>query len=110
MVDDIFTLSHNNTDYCKHFFSFSETENEELEKPRVLWAVYFNMRDSSGVEKSSYAGLPSNVFVCSGPDSALGNDCAVKQVGQSRFWLQKFNFKDINPVRSGLFCFMQKYT
>ncbi|XP_058669972.1 rab proteins geranylgeranyltransferase component A 1 isoform X2 [Ammospiza caudacuta] len=56
-----------------------ETENEELEKPRVLWAVYFNMRDSSGVEKSSYAGLPSNVYVCSGPDSALGNDCAVKQ-------------------------------
>ncbi|XP_039427818.1 rab proteins geranylgeranyltransferase component A 1 isoform X2 [Corvus cornix cornix] len=56
-----------------------ETENEELEKPRVLWAVYFNMRDSSGVEKSSYAGLPSNVFVCSGPDSALGNDCAVKE-------------------------------
>ncbi|KAF2981499.1 hypothetical protein EK904_002873 [Melospiza melodia maxima] len=56
-----------------------ETENEELEKPRVLWAVYFNMRDSSGVERSSYAGLPSNVYVCSGPDSALGNDCAVKQ-------------------------------
>ncbi|XP_039578533.1 rab proteins geranylgeranyltransferase component A 1 [Passer montanus] len=56
-----------------------DTENEELEKPRVLWAVYFNMRDSSGVEKSSYAGLPSNVYVCSGPDSALGNDCAVKQ-------------------------------
>uniref|UniRef100_A0A8C5IYF6 RAE1/2 domain-containing protein n=1 Tax=Junco hyemalis TaxID=40217 RepID=A0A8C5IYF6_JUNHY len=56
-----------------------ETENEELQKPRVLWAVYFNMRDSSGVERSSYAGLPSNVYVCSGPDSALGNDCAVKQ-------------------------------
>ncbi|XP_009069406.1 PREDICTED: rab proteins geranylgeranyltransferase component A 2-like, partial [Acanthisitta chloris] len=56
-----------------------ETENEELEKPKVLWAVYFNMRDSSGVERSSYDGLPSNVYVCSGPDSALGNDCAVKQ-------------------------------
>ncbi|NXM33448.1 RAE2 geranylgeranyltransferase, partial [Oxyruncus cristatus] len=56
-----------------------ETENEELEKPRVLWAVYFNMRDSSGVEKNSYSDLPPNVYVCSGPDSALGNDCAVKQ-------------------------------
>ncbi|KFV10792.1 Rab proteins geranylgeranyltransferase component A 2, partial [Tauraco erythrolophus] len=56
-----------------------ETENEELEKPRVLWAVYFNMRDSSGIQKNSYDGLPSNVYVCSGPDSALGNDCAVKQ-------------------------------
>ncbi|KAM8997523.1 rab proteins geranylgeranyltransferase component A 1 isoform 2-T2 [Ara ararauna] len=56
-----------------------ETEDEELEKPRVLWAVYFNMKDSSGVEKKSYDDLPSNVYVCSGPDSALGNDCAVKQ-------------------------------
>ncbi|NWR66155.1 RAE2 geranylgeranyltransferase, partial [Bucorvus abyssinicus] len=56
-----------------------ETENEELDKPRVLWAVYFNMRDSSGVERNSYDGLPSNVYVCSGPDPALGNDCAVKQ-------------------------------
>ncbi|NWT00259.1 RAE2 geranylgeranyltransferase, partial [Mionectes macconnelli] len=56
-----------------------KTESEELAKPRVLWAVYFNMRDSSGVEKNSYSGLPPNVYVCSGPDSALGNDCAVKQ-------------------------------
>ncbi|NWR29234.1 RAE2 geranylgeranyltransferase, partial [Tachuris rubrigastra] len=56
-----------------------KAENEEVEKPRVLWAVYFNMRDSSGVEKNSYSGLPPNVYVCSGPDSALGNDCAVKQ-------------------------------
>lgn len=40
------------------------------------------MRDSSGVGKDSYSGLPSNVYVCSGPDSALGSDCAVKQVGQ----------------------------
>lgn len=62
------------------WFFFPETENEEPKKPRVLWAVYFNMRDSSGVEKKSYDGLPSNVYVCSGPDSALGNDCAVKQV------------------------------
>lgn len=46
------------------------------------------MRDSSGVERNSYDGLPSNVYVCSGPDPALGNDCAVKQVGQ-------INFKDL---------------
>lgn len=104
MLEYMSTSWYNYTDYCKHSFSFSETENEELEKPRVLWAVYFNMRDSSGVEKSSYAGLPSDVYVCSGPDSALGNDCAVKQVGQSRFWLQNFNFKEISPVQSGLFC------
>lgn len=62
-----------------HLNTEKETENEEPGKPRVLWAVYFNMRDSSGVEKDAYSGLPSNVYVCSGPDSALGNDCAVKQ-------------------------------
>lgn len=82
MLDYIFPLLHVNIDYCKHLFFFSDAENEELEKPRVLWAVYFNMRDSSGVDRSSYDRLPSNVYVCSGPDSALGNDCAVKQVGQ----------------------------
>ncbi|NXN08821.1 RAE1 geranylgeranyltransferase, partial [Indicator maculatus] len=62
-----------------HLNTEKETENEEPAKPRVLWAVYFNMRDSSGVEKDAYSGLPPNVYVCSGPDSALGNDCAVKQ-------------------------------
>ncbi|NXF03282.1 RAE2 geranylgeranyltransferase, partial [Smithornis capensis] len=77
-----------------------ETENEELEKPRVLWAVYFNMRDSSGVEKSSYDGLPSNVYVCSGPDSALGNDCAVKQaeaIFQEMFPTEEFCPPPPNP-------------
>ncbi|NWV06757.1 RAE2 geranylgeranyltransferase, partial [Ptilonorhynchus violaceus] len=94
-----------------------ETENEELEKPRVLWAVYFNMRDSSAVEKNSYAGLPSNVFVCSGPDSALGNDCAVKQaetIFREMFPTEEFcppppnpediiyDEDDIEPEESGL--------
>ncbi|NXK96781.1 RAE2 geranylgeranyltransferase, partial [Formicarius rufipectus] len=77
-----------------------ETENEELEKPRVLWAVYFNMRDSSGVEKNSYNGLPSNVYVCSGPDSALGNDCAVKQaetIFQDMFPTEEFCPPPPNP-------------
>ncbi|XP_034637427.1 rab proteins geranylgeranyltransferase component A 1 [Trachemys scripta elegans] len=60
----------------------AERESENgggLEKPRVLWAVYFNMRDSSGIDRNSYDCLPSNVYVCSGPDCALGNDYAVKQ-------------------------------
>ncbi|XP_074863669.1 rab proteins geranylgeranyltransferase component A 1 isoform X2 [Carettochelys insculpta] len=56
-----------------------ESEKEELEKPRVLWALYFNMRDSSGIDRNSYDSLPSNVYVCSGPDCALGSDYAVKQ-------------------------------
>ncbi|XP_062440828.1 rab proteins geranylgeranyltransferase component A 1 isoform X3 [Rhea pennata] len=77
-----------------------ETENEKLEKPRVLWAVYFNMRDSSGIDRNTYDGLPSNVYVCSGPDSALGNDCAVKQaetIFQEMFPTEEFCPPPPNP-------------
>ncbi|XP_072686508.1 rab proteins geranylgeranyltransferase component A 2 [Canis lupus baileyi] len=65
----------------KLFTPYTETEidKEELTKPRLLWALYFNMRDSSGISRSSYNGLPSNVYVCSGPDCGLGNEHAVKQ-------------------------------
>ncbi|XP_053130057.1 rab proteins geranylgeranyltransferase component A 1 isoform X2 [Hemicordylus capensis] len=56
----------------------TESGSAEAQKPRILWAVYFNMRDSSGVDRASY-NYPANVYVCSGPDGALGNDCAVKQ-------------------------------
>ncbi|XP_040486203.1 rab proteins geranylgeranyltransferase component A 1 isoform X2 [Ursus maritimus] len=65
----------------KLFTPYTETEieNEEVEKPRLLWALYFNMRDSSDVSRNSYNNLPSNVYVCSGPDCGLGNDNAVKQ-------------------------------
>lgn len=65
----------------KLFIPYAEAEigNEELAKPRLLWALYFNMRDSSGVSRSSYKGLPANVYVCSGPDCGLGSEHAVKQ-------------------------------
>ncbi|XP_036774322.2 rab proteins geranylgeranyltransferase component A 2 [Manis pentadactyla] len=65
----------------KLFTPYAETEidKEELRKPRVLWALYFNMRDSSAISRSSYDGLPSNVYVCSGPDCGLGSGHAVKQ-------------------------------
>ncbi|XP_012502591.1 PREDICTED: rab proteins geranylgeranyltransferase component A 1 [Propithecus coquereli] len=56
-----------------------EIENEEFEKPRLLWSLYFNMRDSSDISRNCYNDLPSNVYVCSGPDCGLGNDNAVKQ-------------------------------
>ncbi|XP_075394909.1 rab proteins geranylgeranyltransferase component A 1 isoform X1 [Tenrec ecaudatus] len=56
-----------------------EKENEEVAKPRLLWALYFNMRDSSDVNRNSYNNLSSNIYVCSGPDCGLGNDNAVKQ-------------------------------
>ncbi|XP_006902506.1 PREDICTED: rab proteins geranylgeranyltransferase component A 2 [Elephantulus edwardii] len=65
----------------KLFTPYTETETggEEPAKPRLLWALYFNMRDSSGICRSSYNGLPPNVYVCSGPDGGLGNEHAVKQ-------------------------------
>uniref|UniRef100_A0A8C5KIT9 Rab proteins geranylgeranyltransferase component A n=1 Tax=Jaculus jaculus TaxID=51337 RepID=A0A8C5KIT9_JACJA len=59
--------------------SETEIENEEVEKPRILWALYFNMRDSSDISRDCYRDLPSNIYVCSGPDCGIGNDNAVKQ-------------------------------
>uniref|UniRef100_A0A3B4H732 Rab proteins geranylgeranyltransferase component A n=1 Tax=Pundamilia nyererei TaxID=303518 RepID=A0A3B4H732_9CICH len=44
----------------------------------VLWCLYFNMADGSGVEPEGH-DLPSNVYVCSGPDGALGHEHAIKQ-------------------------------
>ncbi|KAM8952828.1 rab proteins geranylgeranyltransferase component A 1 [Pelodytes ibericus] len=70
VVQKLFTL---NTE------SEIDAGGDKPDKPRVLWALYFNMRDSSGVERQSYVGLPDNVFVCSGPDPKFGNDHAVQQ-------------------------------
>ncbi|XP_066571017.1 rab proteins geranylgeranyltransferase component A 1 isoform X2 [Amia ocellicauda] len=60
----------------KEYENAEENDSEE-EKPAVLWALYFNMRDSSEVERSYY-DLPSNVHVCSGPAAALGSDHSVR--------------------------------
>ncbi|XP_072126634.1 rab proteins geranylgeranyltransferase component A 1 isoform X1 [Mobula birostris] len=54
-------------------------ENDDGEKPKVLWALYFNVRDSSAVDRNSYEGLPSNVYVCSGPSATLGFEQSVQQ-------------------------------
>ncbi|XP_075692723.1 rab proteins geranylgeranyltransferase component A 1 isoform X2 [Rhinoderma darwinii] len=65
----------------KNLFTLDPEEDRgaEQEKPQVLWLLYFNMRDSSGVERQSYTGLPSNVYVCGGPDTCLGYDGAIQQ-------------------------------
>uniref|UniRef100_A0A9J7Y5Z4 Rab proteins geranylgeranyltransferase component A n=1 Tax=Cyprinus carpio carpio TaxID=630221 RepID=A0A9J7Y5Z4_CYPCA len=47
------------------------------EPSEVLWVMYFNMRDTSALDSSSYS-LPSNVHVCTGPDGSLGSDCSIK--------------------------------
>ncbi|XP_077163797.1 rab proteins geranylgeranyltransferase component A 1 [Paroedura picta] len=86
------------------FTTGTETESKntgnDAQKPQILWSVYFNMRDSSGVDKTSYDSLPSNVHVCSGPDGALGNDCAVRQaeaIFQAMFPSEEFCPPPPNP-------------
>ncbi|KAM9333806.1 rab proteins geranylgeranyltransferase component A 1 [Pholidichthys leucotaenia] len=51
---------------------------DQGERPSVLWCLYFNMADGSGVEVEG-CDLPSNVYMCSGPDSALGHEHAIRQ-------------------------------
>ncbi|XP_051959799.1 rab proteins geranylgeranyltransferase component A 2-like [Xyrauchen texanus] len=50
---------------------------EERSKPAVLWVMYFNMRDTSALDSSSYS-LPNNVHLCTGPDARLGSDYSIK--------------------------------
>ncbi|XP_029029930.1 rab proteins geranylgeranyltransferase component A 1 isoform X2 [Betta splendens] len=59
---------------CFHTPDSPDQEN----RPSVLWCVYFNMVDGSGVELEGH-GLPSNVYVCSGLDSTLGHEYAIRQ-------------------------------
>ncbi|KAJ7996391.1 hypothetical protein DPEC_G00236600 [Dallia pectoralis] len=54
----------------------SKEGEEGSELPTVLWALYFNMRDTSAVDRNSY-DLPSNVHVCTSPDADLGSDHAI---------------------------------
>ncbi|XP_041918956.1 rab proteins geranylgeranyltransferase component A 1-like [Alosa sapidissima] len=55
--------------------------DERSGQPTVLWALYFNMLDTSRMDgSSSNSGfdLPSNVHVCIGPDVTLGCDFSIK--------------------------------
>lgn len=55
--------------------------DERSSRPTVLWALYFNMLDTSKMESSSTSScydLPSNVYVCTGPDVNLGCDFSIK--------------------------------
>ncbi|XP_041808306.1 rab proteins geranylgeranyltransferase component A 1 [Chelmon rostratus] len=58
-------------------FRTPESHNEET-SPSVLWCLYFNMADGSGLEVEGH-DLPSNVHVCSGPDGGLGHEHAIRQ-------------------------------
>uniref|UniRef100_A0A673BSX5 Rab proteins geranylgeranyltransferase component A n=1 Tax=Sphaeramia orbicularis TaxID=375764 RepID=A0A673BSX5_9TELE len=58
-------------------FHTTESSDQE-ERPSVLWCLYFNMVDGSGLEVEGH-DLPSNMYLCSGPDGALGHDHTIKQ-------------------------------
>ncbi|XP_023255260.1 rab proteins geranylgeranyltransferase component A 1-like [Seriola lalandi dorsalis] len=58
---------------------FHTPESHDQEKcPSVLWCLYFNMADGSEVEVEGH-DLPSNIYLCSGPDGGLGHDHAIRQ-------------------------------
>ncbi|XP_029924308.1 rab proteins geranylgeranyltransferase component A 1 [Myripristis murdjan] len=58
---------------------FRTPESHDQEgRPSVLWCLYFNMADGSAVEVEGH-DLPSNVYVCSGPDGGLGHQHAIGQ-------------------------------
>ncbi|XP_068187818.1 rab proteins geranylgeranyltransferase component A 1 [Antennarius striatus] len=57
---------------------FRTPESHDQDSPSVLWCLFFNMADGSGLEVEGH-NLPSNVYLCSGPDGALGHDHAIKQ-------------------------------
>uniref|UniRef100_A0A3Q2NTL8 Rab proteins geranylgeranyltransferase component A 1-like n=1 Tax=Fundulus heteroclitus TaxID=8078 RepID=A0A3Q2NTL8_FUNHE len=59
-------------------FRTTESQNED-QRPSVLWCLFFNMADGSTLEVEGHQ-LPSNVYVCCGPDGGLGHEHAVKQV------------------------------
>ncbi|XP_029375547.1 rab proteins geranylgeranyltransferase component A 1 [Echeneis naucrates] len=58
-------------------FHTPETDDQET-RPSVLWCLYFNMADGLDVEVEGH-NLPSNVYLCSGPDGHLGHDHAIRQ-------------------------------
>lgn len=58
-------------------FHTSEPEDKG-DRPSVLWCFYFNMTDGSALQDQDH-DLPSNIFMCSGPDGALSHEYAIKQ-------------------------------
>ncbi|KAM9788450.1 rab proteins geranylgeranyltransferase component A 1 [Neosynchiropus ocellatus] len=67
---------------------FRAPESPDKEAPSVLWCLYFNMADGSSVEVQGH-DLPSNVYLCTGPDGSLGHEHAIGQA--------EFIFKNILP-------------
>uniref|UniRef100_A0A1A7XRM5 Rab proteins geranylgeranyltransferase component A n=1 Tax=Iconisemion striatum TaxID=60296 RepID=A0A1A7XRM5_9TELE len=65
-------------------FHTTESDNHD-QRPSILWCLYFNMADGSALDVKGH-DLPSNVYVCSGPDGNLGYELTIKQ---AQFIFQK---------------------
>ncbi|KPJ20583.1 Rab proteins geranylgeranyltransferase component A 2, partial [Papilio xuthus] len=66
--------------YADKIFDLSGgDQTEETDKPKCLWSLFYNVKDTSGAAGSAAAG----VHVCSGPDAGLDFDRAVEQVSNS---------------------------
>lgn len=70
----------NDIQHCSEkLLNFSpNVDKSQNRKPNVLWSAYFSVPDTSEIELQKQ--LPSNVFLCPGPDLDLDYDHTIKQV------------------------------
>ncbi|XP_068220721.1 rab proteins geranylgeranyltransferase component A 2 [Palaemon carinicauda] len=52
-------------------------DEENSDKPKLLWSLYFNQMDLSNVNLTE--DIPENIYLCSGPDAFLDYDSAISQ-------------------------------
>uniref|UniRef100_A0A1A8RG34 Rab proteins geranylgeranyltransferase component A n=1 Tax=Nothobranchius rachovii TaxID=451742 RepID=A0A1A8RG34_9TELE len=57
-------------------FQTTKPDNHD-QRPSVFWCLYFNMADGTALDVEGH-DLPSNVYVCSGPDGNLGFERTIK--------------------------------
>lgn len=58
---------------------FNFNNNQGSKKPNVLYSAYFSIPDTTKVDLAQKC-LPSNVFLCPGPDMDLDSDFTIKKV------------------------------
>ncbi|KAL0839811.1 hypothetical protein ABMA28_016439 [Loxostege sticticalis] len=64
--------------YAARIFDFSGDQTAESDKPKCLYSLYYNVKDTSVPVQS----VASEVHVCAGPDVGLDFDRAVEQAEQ----------------------------
>lgn len=60
-----------------HLRSVSDGDAETT-KPKILWSLFFNQRDTS--DSATHSSVPENLFVVGGPDLALDFDYSIEKV------------------------------